>query len=152
MNSLSQNGLAVAGANLWPELLKNAFILCIVLLILVGFLLLLKKYLNYQTGGGEHGYMKMLASHYFSQRERLILMDVLGEKILIGVTAQGINYLAKITEGVSGSDLKAIITESGMFAIRNGRECVETEDMENAITKVLLHQKKSNDIVENMFG
>jgi proteasome regulatory subunit len=60
-------------------------------------------------------------------------------------------YLAKITDGSSGSDLKAIVTEAGMFAIRNERECVEVEDMENAVTKVLNHRKNSNQIVENMF-
>lgn len=60
-------------------------------------------------------------------------------------------YLAKITDGSSGSDLKAIVTEAGMFAIRNERECVEVVDMENAVTKVLNHRKNSNQIVENMF-
>jgi proteasome regulatory subunit len=60
-------------------------------------------------------------------------------------------YLAKITDGSSGSDLKAIVTEAGMFAIRNEREFVEVEDMENAVTKVLNHRKNSNQIVENMF-
>jgi proteasome regulatory subunit len=60
-------------------------------------------------------------------------------------------YLAKITDGSSGSDLKAIVTEAGMFAIRNERECVEVEDMENAVTKVLNYRKNSNQIVENMF-
>ena len=60
-------------------------------------------------------------------------------------------YLAKITEGSCGSDLKAIATEAGMFAIRNERDCVEVKDMEDAITKVLIHKKHSNAIVENMF-
>ncbi|MCK5216997.1 MAG: proteasome-activating nucleotidase [Methanosarcinales archaeon] len=60
-------------------------------------------------------------------------------------------YLAKITDGSSGSDLKAIVTEAGMFAIRNEKECVEVVDMENAVTKVLNYRKNSNQIVENMF-
>jgi proteasome regulatory subunit len=60
-------------------------------------------------------------------------------------------YLAKITEGSCGSDLKAIATEAGMFAIRNERDCVEIKDMEDAIIKVLKHGKNSNAIVGNMF-
>ncbi len=96
MNALSQESLAVAAPELWPNLLKSAFMLCIVLIILIGFLLLLKKYLNQQTGSGGRGYIKMLASHHLSQKERIVLIDVLGEKILIGVTAQGFNCLAKI--------------------------------------------------------
>ena len=60
-------------------------------------------------------------------------------------------YLAKITEGSCGSDLKAIATEAGMFAIRNERDSIEIRDMEDAITKVLKHGKNSNVVVGNMF-
>ncbi len=96
MKVLSQESLAGAQLDLWPSLFKTAFMLCIVLIILVGFLFLLKKYLNHQAGGGGREHIKMLASHHLSQKERIVLIDVLGEKILIGVTAQGINCLAKI--------------------------------------------------------
>ncbi len=96
MKALSHESLAVAPPDLWPSLFKTAFMLCIVLIILVGFLFLLKKYLNHQAGGGGRGHIKMLASHHLSQKERIVLVDVLGEKILIGVTAQGISCLSKI--------------------------------------------------------
>ncbi|RLE50543.1 MAG: proteasome-activating nucleotidase [Candidatus Methanomethylicota archaeon] len=48
-----------------------------------------------------------------------------------------IKALAKITEGASGADIKAICTEAGMFAIRNGREYVQMEDFMKAIEKIL---------------
>jgi proteasome regulatory subunit len=62
------------------------------------------------------------------------------------------DYLAKITDGACGSDIKAIATEAGMFAIRNNKDCVGIEDLENAITKVLVHHNKTKNVQENMFG
>jgi len=45
--------------------------------------------------------------------------------------------LARSTERTTGADIKAICTEAGMFAIRDGREAVEHADFEKAITKVM---------------
>jgi len=45
--------------------------------------------------------------------------------------------LAKTTEKATGADIKAICTESGMFAIRDERECVGQDDFEKAVAKVL---------------
>ena len=44
--------------------------------------------------------------------------------------------IAEETEGASGADLKAIATEAGMFAIRDGRDYVTQEDFLKAIRKV----------------
>ena len=48
-----------------------------------------------------------------------------------------VKELAKKTERATGADIKAICTEAGMFAIRAGREIVEREDFNEAITKVM---------------
>ncbi|EHR79810.1 ATPase AAA [Thermococcus litoralis DSM 5473] len=45
--------------------------------------------------------------------------------------------IAEMTEGASGADLKAIVTEAGMFAIRARREYVTHEDFIKAVEKVL---------------
>ena len=47
-----------------------------------------------------------------------------------------IEELAAKCEGASGAEIKAICTEAGMFAIRDGRDYVKMEDFENAIEKV----------------
>jgi len=44
--------------------------------------------------------------------------------------------LAKVTEGMSGADLKAIATEAGMFAVRKNKEFVEMDDFLEAVDKV----------------
>ena len=40
----------------------------------------------------------MLASVYVAPKERIALMDVLGEKLLIGITPQQISFLARIED------------------------------------------------------
>jgi len=53
-----------------------------------------------------------------------------------------LNAIAGMTEGASGADLKAIVTEAGMFAIRARREHVTQEDFIKAIDKVLGSEQK----------
>jgi len=50
--------------------------------------------------------------------------------------------IAEMTDGASGADLKAIVTEAGMFAIRARREYVTQEDFIKAIDKVLGSEQK----------
>ncbi|MGV9102498.1 MAG: proteasome-activating nucleotidase [Promethearchaeia archaeon] len=46
------------------------------------------------------------------------------------------DYLVSATNGQTGADIKAICTEAGMFAIREGRTLVKQSDFRNAISKV----------------
>lgn len=48
-----------------------------------------------------------------------------------------VKELARITEGATGADIKAICTEAGMFAIREDRDHVTKEDFMKAIEKLL---------------
>ncbi|UCE45227.1 MAG: proteasome-activating nucleotidase [Methanobacteriota archaeon] len=48
-----------------------------------------------------------------------------------------IDELASKADGATGADIKAICTEAGMFAIRDGRDVVAMSDLERAISKVL---------------
>jgi proteasome regulatory subunit len=53
---------------------------------------------------------------------------------------EGVSYkkLASMTAGLSGADIKAIVTEAGMFAIRNRRDRVVMEDFQKAYEKLLV--------------
>ncbi len=64
-----------------------------------------------------------------------------------------VKELAKRTERATGADIKAICTEAGMFAIREGRERVEQDDSDRAIAKVL-PPTKAPELTkpEKMFG
>src|SRR5512136_571971 len=51
--------------------------------------------------------------------------------------------IADITEGSSGADLQALVTEAGMYAIREERTTVYQTDFENAAAKILRKDKIS---------
>jgi len=48
-----------------------------------------------------------------------------------------LDFLATLTDGVSGADLKAICTEAGMFAIREERDEVLVSDFMDAVDKIM---------------
>ena len=48
-----------------------------------------------------------------------------------------LNRLVGLTEGATGADIKAIATESGMFAIRKEAEMIINKDFIDAIDKVM---------------
>ncbi len=50
--------------------------------------------------------------------------------------------LAEMTEGASGADIKAIVTEAGMFAIKQEKARVTMSDFEMAIHKVMKKDSK----------
>ncbi|MDI3473978.1 MAG: proteasome regulatory subunit [Candidatus Woesearchaeota archaeon] len=64
-----------------------------------------------------------------------------------------INYkrLAKLTEGLSGADIKAICTEAGYFAIRKNKDVVSMKDFVDAINKIRKEEQTDKDYIE-MFG
>jgi proteasome regulatory subunit len=61
--------------------------------------------------------------------------------------------LARRTEGASGADLKAIVTEAGMFAVREEKLSIDRIDFLNAIDKIMDAKKNDNffPVPENMF-
>lgn len=65
-----------------------------------------------------------------------------------------IELLARITDGASGADLKAICTEAGMFAIREERDEVTMADFMDAVDKIMGVEKEEEYKQETgvMFG
>lgn len=49
------------------------------------------------------------------------------------------------TEGATGAEIRAIVTEAGMYAIRRDSEEISVEDILKAITKVIKGSKKTHD-------
>ena len=72
--------------------------LLVVLGILILVLWLIRRYSSLQGAAGQQGIIRMVASMYVAPKERIALVDVLGEKLLIGITAQQISFLARIED------------------------------------------------------
>ncbi len=53
------------------------------------------------------------------------------------------NYISS-TDGATGAEIKAIVMEAGMFAIRRNSDIVSYDDFQKAITKVIKGSKKSH--------
>ncbi len=65
-----------------------------------------------------------------------------------------IGHIASLSEGASGADLKAICTESGMFAIREERSTVTMNDFMDAVDKIvgMEHDEEMKKEAGVMFG
>jgi proteasome regulatory subunit len=60
-----------------------------------------------------------------------------------------LDELTKITEGLSGAELKAIVTEAGMFVIRRRGKAVTMADFKDAYNKIIVKETKEE--VAGMF-
>ena len=85
--------------DLWITLLKSIAMLSLVLGVLLGVLYLIRRFYGQYAGASDRGLIRMVATLHVAPKERIVLLDVLGEKILIGVTPQRITHLATISNG-----------------------------------------------------
>lgn len=83
-----------SAAPAWILMLKTLGALCLVLAALMGTLYLMKRLTRPQEAR-QKGMIRLLSTFYLAPKERLHLMEVMGRKILIAVSAQGIT---RITE------------------------------------------------------
>ncbi len=90
---------ATPAPDLWITLLKSVAMLSLVLGVLLAVLYLIRRFYGRYSGASDRGLIRMVATHHVAPKERIVLLDVLGEKILIGVTPQQINHLATISNG-----------------------------------------------------
>lgn len=93
MNEIAA-GSAVAVPGFWVMMLKSLGMLCVVLAVLIGVLFMIKRLANSRGQGSDKNLIRMLSSFHVTPKERLLLMDVMGKKILIGVTQHNISRLA----------------------------------------------------------
>jgi len=83
--------------DLWISILQTGGMLLIVLGILVAALYLMKRFMHGRGAYGARGAVQVLASYYIGPKQRVVVIDVMGEKLVVGVTPQSINCLGKIS-------------------------------------------------------
>lgn len=78
---------------------KMLFSLAVVIGLMVGALLMVKRYF-YRTPAVADGttVIRVVASHHLGPKSSLVLVDVLGQVVLLGVSGQQIANLAAITD------------------------------------------------------
>lgn len=88
----------------------------------------------------------------FDRKVAISLPDTKGREEILYVhakkkrlsTSVSLKDIAKKTHGFSGADLYAVLNESALLAVRNNRNEIITEDIEEAIDRVMMgHSSKS---------
>lgn len=82
-----------------PSFFKMLFALAVVLGVMVGAAYLIKKFFPRNGGAfNDHSLIKVIASRYLGPRNSIMLVEVLGKVIVIGVSPNQISSLATISE------------------------------------------------------
>ncbi len=97
--------------------LKTLAMLFIVLGLLILALFLMKRFLLQRRGAKDGMIIKVLSTMHISPKQRIEVIEVSGEKIVLGVTPGNINFLTKIDS----------------LNLQNGRSDGEQEQRENKI-------------------
>ncbi len=98
MNGLAEASDMVYQPNLWGAGLKTLAMLCIVLGILILVVFLLKRFSYLKQGSGHGQLIRVLSSYHMTPKERIALIDVAGQKMVIGITPGNITCLAQINK------------------------------------------------------
>ncbi len=98
LNGFTETSVVAYQPDLWGAALKTLAMLSIVIAVLILVLFLMRRFLYLRTGSGHGELIKVLSSYHMTPKERIALIDVAGEKVLIGITAENITRLAKIKD------------------------------------------------------
>ncbi len=102
-----------ASTEIWSAFFKTSGMLAFVIALLVLVFYLAKRFSSARGLKGSDKFIRVLAIHYLSPKEKLVLLDVLDEKILIGVTPQSITKIAAIDKELK-SEGKSIPLDNGV--------------------------------------
>ncbi len=78
--------------------LKTMAMLFIVIALLILFLWFIKRFFLSRRGVKENLFIKVLSSLYLSPKERLEVIEISGEKIVLGVTPGSITFITKLND------------------------------------------------------
>lgn len=91
----------------------------------------------------------------FDRRVVLDSPDVAGRRAIIGVHAKSkpmaeqinLDMVARQTVGFSGADLANVMNEAALLAGRSGREIIETEDLDEAMMRVVAGPERRGRVI-----
>jgi proteasome regulatory subunit len=82
------------------------------------------------------------------EKARETIFRIHTQNMALDPNAKEFRKYLNLTDGATGAEIKAIVMEAGMLAIRREAECVSVDDFLNAITKVIKGNKQSHDRFE----
>jgi flagellar protein FliO/FliZ len=90
-------------SDIWVAFARTFSMLFLVLAVLILCFYLIKKFSTAKGGKGSKEFIKVLCVHHLSPKEKLVLLDVLGDIILIGVTPANISKISSLEKEMDGS-------------------------------------------------
>ena len=83
----------------WPSFFKMLFALAVVLGLLVGAMYFFRRILQQPTAGGhDNRAINIVAARYLGPKSSIMLVEVLGKFIVIGLANNQMSHLATITD------------------------------------------------------
>lgn len=83
-------------SDIWFAFARTFSMLFIVLALLILGFYLIKKFSEARGIKGQKDFIKILSVHHLSPKEKLVLLDVLGQTLLIGVTPSQISKISSL--------------------------------------------------------
>lgn len=115
MDELTVTSGMMSQPDLWGTGLKAFAMLCIVVAILILVLFLMKRFFYLKDGSSHKHLIKILSSHHVAPKERIALIDVVGEKIVIGITPENITFLTKIEKSEALDRIEGLKTAGAPY-------------------------------------
>ncbi len=81
-------------ADIWGAFLRTGSVLVFVIALLLLFLYAMKRFSLISLAKSDQKQINILEVHHFSPKEKLVLVDVMNERLLLGVTPQTIRTLS----------------------------------------------------------
>ena len=83
----------------WPSFFKMLSALAVVMGLLVGAMYFFRRILQQPAGGGQdNSAINLVAARYLGPKSSIMLVEVLGKFIVIGITNNQMSHLATITD------------------------------------------------------
>ncbi len=89
-----------SSSDIWVAFGRTFSMLFLVLALLILVFYLIKKYSNAKGIKGSKNFIKVLSVHHLSPKEKLVLVNVLGDTILIGVASSNITKISSFDKNI----------------------------------------------------
>ena len=96
MNELLDNTLVTSQPDLLEATLKTFAMLCVVLGLLILILYLIKRFFYLRNSSSDEKLIKVIAASHLAPKARIALVEVMGKKLVIGVSQDSIRFLTNI--------------------------------------------------------
>lgn len=100
--------------NLLSTGLKTAGMLLVVLALLIGVLFTMKRFSFFHKESRGELPIRILSTKHLSPKERIEVIEISGEKIVVGISPNNITFLTKLKESDNSSATKSRSHEDGI--------------------------------------